>query len=147
MFDVSANGDGQEGSIRESFQELYQWAYEGFRVALKDCHRRKKGGAQWRKPDNERAGWKSLETQIKAELRKTEGSLNFNMVQRIGMKVLSMQRGFAVVGDIEAICRSYANPGEPPDFRKIEQLFLEGKIQIQIEPQNPTSANSGKREE
>ena len=147
MFDVSANGDGQEGSIRESFQELYQWAYDGFRVALKDYQRRKNGGAQWRKPNNERAGWKSLETQIEAELWKSEGSLNFNMVQRIGTKVLSMQRGFAVVGDIEAICRSYANPDEPPDFQKIEQLFLEGKIQIQIDPQNPISANSGKREE
>ena len=147
MFDVSANGKEQAGSIQESFQELYQWACEGFRVALEDCHRRKNGGAHWRKPDNERAGWKSLGAQIEAELRKSKGLLDFNTVQQVGTKVLSMQRGFAVGGDIEKICRSYANPDEPPDFREIEQLFRKGTIQIRIDLKNPISANSGKRED
>ena len=147
MFGVSANGEEQAGSIQESFQELYQWACEGFRVALEDCHRRKNGGAHWRKPDNERAGWKSLGAQIEAELRKSKGLLDFNTVQQVGTKVRSMQRGFAVGGDIEKICRSYTNPDEPPDFREIEQLFRKGTIQIRIDLKNPISANSGKRED
>lgn len=127
MFDVSVEGNQQSNSIHESFQRLYQWIFEGFRTVISECQEFKKSGAQWRDPDNERRSWKKLETEIEAALRKSQNTLSFEVVQRIGSKVLLMQRGFT-----EVLFGIFDNPNKPPDFEELKRLFKEEKIQIQV---------------
>ena len=133
MFDISVQGNQQDDWIYESFQRLYQWACEGFRAVLTDCQHKRRSGAQWRNPDNGRKGWKTLETQIEVALQKVEVKLDFETVQNIGAMVLLMRRGFASTEENEDIFGLYNNPDDPPDFNKLEQLFGEGEIQIQVE--------------
>ena len=127
MFDVSVETNQQSDSIYESFQRLYQWIFEGFRTVVSECQELKKSGAQWRDPDNKRRSWKELETEIEAALQKNQDTLSFEVVQRIGSKVLLIQRGFT-----EAIFGLFDDSDQPPDFEKLEQLFQKGKIQIQV---------------
>ena len=67
------------------------------------------------------------EAEVEAALRKSQDTPSFEVVQRIGSKVLLMQRGFT-----EAIFGLFDNPDQPPDFEKLEQLFENGQIQIQV---------------
>ncbi len=136
---VDMQGNQQDDPIQESFQKLYQWAFEGFRSSVASCEKKRKSGIQWRDPNNGRRGWKKLERQVKAGLQKTEGTLDFETVQRIGTQVLLMQRGFTSVEDIKAIPGLYDNPDNPPNFKKLEQLFGEGQIQIRVEHKNHNS--------
>ena len=127
MFDVTVMKDQQNDSIYESFQKLYQWVFEGFRTAVAECQELKRSGAQWRDPDNKRRGWKDLETVVEAALRKSQKALSFEVVQRIGSKILLMQRGFS-----EGLFGVFNNPDKPPNFDELERLFEKGKIQIQV---------------
>ena len=127
VFDVSKERSQQIDSIHESFQKLYQWAFEGFRTAVAECQELKRSGAQWHDPDGERRSWKKLKTEVEAILWADEGMLSFEIVQRIGAKVLLMQRGFT-----EAIFGLFDNPDKPPDFEELKRLFKEGKIHIQV---------------
>ena len=127
VFDVSKERSQQIDSIHESFQKLYQWAFEGFRTAVAECQELKRSGAQWHDPDGERQSWKKLKTKVEAILWADQGMLSFEIVQRIGAKVLLMQRGFT-----EAIFGLFDDSDQPPDFKKLEQLFQKGKIQIQV---------------
>ena len=68
-----------------------------------------------------------METEIEAALQKNQDTLSFEVVQRIGSKVLLIQRGFT-----EAIFGLFDDSDQPPDFEKLEQLFQKGKIQIQV---------------
>ena len=126
-FDVSVGSNQQDDLIYESFQKLYRWAFEGFRAVFADSQQRRKSGDQWRDPDNKHRGWDKLETEVEAEFQGAEDLLDLKTVQRIGAKVLLMQRGFT-----EAILGFYENPDNPPDFQRLEKLFEEGKIQIQV---------------
>ena len=126
-FGILVERNQQNDSIHESFQKLYQWIFEGFRAVVAECQELKKSGAQWRDPDNKRQSWKKLETEVEAALRKSQDTLSFEVVQRIGSKVLLMQSGFT-----EAIFGLFDNPDQPPDFEKLEQLFENGQIQIQV---------------
>ena len=142
MFDVSVNGDQQGDSIHESFQKLYQWAFEGFRAGVADCQRRRRRGVQWRVSNNGRRGWKTLEEQIETGLQKaedTEGMLDFETVQSIGATVLLMQSGFTSADDNEEIIGLHDDLHSPPDFKKLEQLFGKGEIHIRVERKNPNS--------
>ena len=132
MFDISVERNQQNDPIYESFQKLYRWTFEGFHTVVTDCQHKKQSGVQWRDPDNERRGWKKLKAEVEVELRKTEVNLDFEAVQRIGPKILLMQRGFT-----ETILGLHENPDDPPDFKKLEQLFGEGKIQIRVESKKP----------
>ena len=126
-FDVSKERSQQIDSIHESFQKLYQWTFEGFRTAVAECQELKRSGAQWHDPDGERRSWKKLETEVEAALRKSQDTLSFKVVQRIGSKVLLMQRGFT-----EMILGVFDSPDKPPDFKELERLFNKGEIQIQV---------------
>ncbi len=136
MFDASVKDNQEDDLIHESFQKLYQWACAGFRAEVIECQRRKHSGVQWRKPNNQRKSWKTLETQIKDEFQEVEVKLDFERVQNIGEMVLLMQRGFASTKENEEIFRLYDNPDTPPNFNKLEQLFGEGQIQIRVEPKS-----------
>ncbi len=127
MFDVSVERDRQSDSIHESFQKLYQWIFKGFRTVVAEYKDLKKSGTQWRDPDNKRRSWKELETEVEAALRKSQDTLSFEVVQRIGSKILLMQRGFT-----EGPFGMFDNPDEPPNFEELKRLFKEGKIQIQV---------------
>ena len=127
VFDVSKERGQQIDSIHESFQKLYQWTFEGCRTAVAECQELKRSGARWRDPDNKRRSWKELETEIGAALQKSQDTLSFEVVQRIGTKVLLMQRGFT-----EALFGVFDNPDKPPNFEELKRLFKEGKIQIQV---------------
>ena len=127
MFDISAEKNQQNHSIHESYQKLYRWIFEGFRAAVAECQELRKSSTQWRDPDNKRRSWKKLETEVEAALQKSQDTLNFEVVQRVGSKVLLMQRGFT-----EAIFGLFDDSDQPPDFEKLEQLFQKGKIQIQV---------------
>ena len=127
MFDILTERSQQNHSIHESFQKLYQWAFEGFRTVVTECRRKTENGNQWRDPDNEGRSWKKLETEVEEILWAGEDPLNFEVVQRIGSKVLLIQRGFT-----EAIFGLFDNSDQPPDFEKLEQLFQKGQIQIQV---------------
>ncbi len=129
MFDVPVEGSQQDNSIHESFQELYQWVFKGFRAVVSECQELRKNGPEWCDPDNKRRSWKKLEAEVEAELQKTEGPLELEVIQRIGPKILLMQCGFA-----EVPFHCYDDPNNPPDFEKLKQLFGEGKIQIRVEP-------------
>ena len=133
IFNISTKGDRQVDSIHESFQKLYQWTCTGFRASFINYQHRKQSGAQWRNPDNGRRVWKTLETRIKAEFQKAEVKLDFETIQNIGTMVLLMRRGFASTEENEDILGLHNNPDDPPDFNKLEQLFGEGEIQIQVE--------------
>ena len=136
MFDASVKDNQEDDLIHESFQKLYQWACAGFRAEVIECQRRKYSGVQWRKSNNQRKSWKTLETQIKEEFQEVEVKLDFDRVQNIGEMVLLMQRGFASTKENEEIFRLYDNPDTPPNFNKLEQLFGEGQIQIRVEPKS-----------
>ncbi|MYC76282.1 hypothetical protein F4X10_11015 [Candidatus Poribacteria bacterium] len=127
VFDVSKEKSQQIDSIHESFQKLYQWAFEGFRTAVAECQELKRSGAQWRDPDNKRRSWKELKREVETALRKSRDTLSFEVVQRIGSKVLLMQRGLT-----EATFGLFDNSDKPPDFEKLKRLFKEGKIHIQV---------------
>ena len=129
VFEVSVERSQQMDPIHESFQKLYQWTFDGFRRVIAEYQELKKSGSQWRDPDNKRRSWKKLEVEVKAELQKTEGLLELEAIQRIGPKILLMQRGFA-----ELPFGFYDDPKKPPDFERLEQLFGEGEIQIRVEP-------------
>ena len=126
-FGILVERNQQNDSIHESFQKLYQWIFEGFRAVVAECQELKKSGAQWRDPDNKRQSWKKLETEVEAALRKSQDTLSFEVVQRIGSKVLLMQSGFT-----EMILGVFDNPDKPPDFKKLERLFKKRQIQIQV---------------
>ena len=127
VFDGSKERSQQIDSIHESFQKLYQWAFEGFQTVFAEYQELRKSGAQWRDPDNKRRSWKKLEAEVEAALRKNRDTLSFGVVQRIGSKVLLMQRGLT-----EATFGLFDNSDKPPDFGKLKQLFKEGKIHIQV---------------
>ena len=129
VFEISVERSQGDDPIYESFQKLYQWSFEGFRKIVAECQELKKSGSQWRDPDNKRRSWKKLEAEVKTELQKTEGLLELKAIQRIGPKILLMQRGFTQVP-----FRCYDDPNNPPDFEKLKQLFGEGEIQIRVEP-------------
>jgi hypothetical protein len=129
MFDVPVEDSQENNSIHESFQKLYQWVFEGFRTVVAECQELRKNGPEWRDPDNKRRSWKKLEAEVEAELQKTKGPLELEVIQRIGSKILLMQRGFA-----EVPFHCYDDPNNPPDFEKLKQLFGEGEIQIRVEP-------------
>lgn len=133
VFDVSLKGDLDDGSIYEPFQNLYQWALEGFRTAFSVCQNKKQSGAQWRSPNNRGKNWKKLEAQIEAEIQKADKILDFETVQNIGKTVLLMKRGFASLDGDEDIIGFYIDPGNPPDFDRLAQSFREGKIQIRVQ--------------
>ena len=132
-FNILGEGGQRCDSIQEPFQKLYQWACNGFREVAKDCKDKKQSGIPWRRPDNKRENWKKLEDEVDLRLQGADGTLDFETVQRIGMKVLLMQRGFTSVEDIEAIPGLYDNPDSPPDFKKLEQLFGRGQIEIRVD--------------
>ena len=138
-FDVSVNGDLQDDSIHKSFQKLYQWAFKGFRVSVIDCLQKRENGGQWRDPDNGRRSWKRLEEQAEVGFQKAEGMLDFETVQSIGTTVLLMQRGFPSEEEDKEIIGLHDNPSTPPNFKKLEQLFGQGQIQIRVERKNPNS--------
>ena len=127
MFDISEERNQQDQSIHESFQKLYRWVFEGFRIVLAECQELRKSGVPWRAPDNERRSWKELETEVEAALQNSQNTLSFEVVQRIGSKVLLMQSGFT-----EMILGVFDNPDKPPDFKKLERLFKKRQIQIQV---------------
>lgn len=127
MFDILTERSQQNHSIHESFRKLYQWAFEGFRTVVTECRKEAENGAQWRDPDNEGRSWKRLQTEVEEVLWADEDPLSFELVQRIGSKVLLIQRGFT-----EAIFGLFDDSDQPPDFEKLEQLFQKGKIQIQV---------------
>ena len=126
-FDILTERNQQNHSIHNSFQKLYQWTFEGFRTVVAECQALRKSGVQWNDPDNKRRSWKKLEAEVKGLLQTDENTLNFETVQRVGSKVLLMQRGFT-----EVLFGMFDNPDEPPNFEKLKQLFKEGKIQIQV---------------
>ena len=127
MFDILREKSPQNHSIHKSFQKLYQWTFEGFRTVVTECRKEAENGTRWRDPDNERRSWKKLKTEVEAILWADEEPLSFEVVQRIGSKVLLIQRGFT-----EAIFGLFDDSDQPPDFEKLEQLFQKGKIQIQV---------------
>ena len=127
MFDISEERNQQDQSIHESFQKLYRWVFEGFRIVLAECQELRKSGVPWRAPDNERRSWKELETEVEAALQNSQNTLSFEVVQHIGSKVLLMQRGFT-----EIILGVFDTPDKPPDFEELKRSFKEGKIQIQV---------------
>ncbi len=127
MFDILTEKRPQNHSIHKSFQKLYQWTFEGFRTVVTECQKEKENGAQWRDPDNEGRSWKKLQTEVEEVLSADKEPLSFEVVQRIGSKVLLIQRGFT-----EAIFGLFDDSDQPPDFEKLEQLFQKGKIQIQV---------------
>ena len=127
MFDILTERSQQNHSIHESFQKLYQWAFEGFRTVVTECRKEAENGTRWRDPDNEGRSWKKLQTEVEEVLWVDEDPLSFELVQRIGSKVLLIQRGFT-----EAIFGLFDDSDQPPDFEKLEQLFQKGKIQIQV---------------
>ena len=127
MFDILTEKSPQNHSIHKSFQKLYQWTFEGFRTVVTECRKEAENGTRWRDPDNERRSWKKLKTEVEEVLWADEEPLSFEVVQRIGSKVLLIQRGFT-----EAIFGLFDDSDQPPDFEKLEQLFQKGKIQIQV---------------
>ena len=127
MFDILTERSQQNHSIHESFQKLYQWAFEGFRTVVTECRKKTENGNQWRDPDNEGRSWKKLQTEVEEVLWADRYPLGFEVVQRIGSKVLLIQRGFT-----EAIFGLFDDSDQPPDFEKLEQLFQKGQIQIQV---------------
>ena len=127
MFDLLTERSPQNHSIHKSFQKLYQWTFEGFRTVVTECQKEAENGTQWRDPDNEGRSWKKLQTEAEEVLWADEKPLSFEVVQRIGSKVLLIQRGFN-----EAIFGLFDDSDQPPDFEKLEQLFQKGKIQIQV---------------
>lgn len=127
MFDILTERSPQNHSIHQSFQKLYQWTFEGFRTVVTECRKEAENSAQWRDPDNEGRSWKKLQTEVEEVLWADEDPLSFELVQRIGSKVLLIQRGFT-----EAIFGLFDDSDQPPDFEKLEQLFQKGKIQIQV---------------
>ena len=129
VFDISVERSQQGDPIHASFEKLYQWTFKGFHKVVAECQELKKSGSQWRDPDNKRRSWKKLEAEVKAELQKTEGLLELEAIQRIGPKLLLMQRGFT-----EVPFHCYDDPNNPPDFEKLKQLFAGGEIQIRVEP-------------
>ena len=133
VFDASIKDyQQQEDPIQGSFQKLYKWAYEGFCAVVAECRQRRQSGVQWRASNNGRRGWKTLERQIEARLQKTEDTLDFETVQYIGETVLLMQSGFISTDDNEEVIGLHDDPHNPPDFKKLEQLFGKGEIQIQV---------------
>ena len=132
MFDILVERNQQNYSIHESFQKLYRWIFEGFRTVVAECRELRKSGTQWRDPDNKRQSWKKLEAEVEGVLQVGEDILNFETIQRIGLKVLLVQRGFT-----EVPFGVYDNFDKPPDFRKLERLFEEGRIQIRVESKEP----------
>ena len=134
MFEVSVKRNPEDDSIHESFQKLYQWAFEGFRAVFAECQHKKQSGVQWRDPDNERRDWKKLEAQIEAGLQKVELLHDFKTIKKIGTAVLLLQRGFASMQENQDIVGLYDNPETPPDFNELEQFFRKGEIQIRVEP-------------
>ena len=127
IFDILTERNQQNHSIHKSFQKLYQWTFEGFRTVVIDCQKEAENGIQWRDPDNEGRSWRKLQTEVEEVLWADEEPLSFEVVQRIGSKVLLIQRGFT-----EAIFGLFDNSDQPPDFEKLEQLFQKGQIQIQV---------------
>ena len=127
MFDILTERSQQNHSIHKSFQKLYQWTFEGFRTVVTECQKEAENGTQWRDPDNEGRSWRKLKTEVEEVLWADEEPLSFELVQRIGSKVLLIQRGFT-----EAIFGLFDDSDRPPDFGKLQQLFQEGKIQIQV---------------
>ena len=127
IFDILTERSQQNHSIHKSFQKLYQWTFDGFRTVVTECQKEAENGIQWRDPDNEGRSWRKLQTEVEEVLWGDEEPLSFEVVQRIGSKVLLIQRGFT-----EAIFGLFDDSDQPPDFEKLEQLFREGKIQIQV---------------
>ena len=133
IFDASTQNDKRpDDSIYKSFLKLYQWIFEGFRTVVDECQIRQKSGAQWHDPDNKRRHWEKLEAEIDEMLGTDAHALDFEMLQRMGSKVLLMQRGFT-----DAFFGVYDNPEEPPNFEELERLFKNGRIRIQVEPKEP----------
>lgn len=152
QFDILGKGDQGHNSIQEPFQKLYQWACEGFREVAEDCEKKRQSGIQWRDPNNKRGNWKKLADEVEVGLQRAEGTLDFETVQRMGMKVLLMQRGFTSVGDIETLPGLYDDPDSPPDFKKLERLFGQGQIEIRVDLKSLEGVKSpflnfGKRED
>ena len=127
IFDILVERNQQNDSIQESFQKLYQWVFEGFRTVVAEYQELTKSGVQWDDPDNKHRSWKKLEAEVKKVLRMDENMLNLETLQRIGTKVLLMQRGFT-----KALFGIFDNPDKPPNFEELKRLFKAGKIQIQV---------------
>ena len=127
MFDILTERSPQNHSIHKSFQKLYQWTFEGFRTVVTECRKEAENGTQWRDPDNEGRSWKKLQTEVEEVLWADGDPISFEVVQRIGSKVLLIQCGFT-----EAIFGLFDDSDQPPDFEKLEQLFQKGQIQIQV---------------
>ena len=127
IFDILVERNQQNDSIQESFQKLYQWVFEGFRTVVAEYQELTKSGVQWDDPDNKHRSWKKLEAEVEKVLRMDENTLNLETLQRIGTKVLLMQRGFT-----KALFGVFDNPDKPPNFEELKRLFKAGKIQIQV---------------
>src|SRR5262249_8392842 len=129
-FDVSVEGEGQYSSIYESFQQLYRWILEGFQAAVIDYRYRRERGVQWRNSNHRRVSWKELDSQIETLLARKAKMLDFEIIQELGTKIERMRLGF-VAGDVdEELVGLYDNPSHPPAFKRLEELFSKGQIQI-----------------
>ena len=131
MFKITVPNKQQNDPIGTSFQNLYQWVFESFRSVFTECQKLKHNGAEWRNPDKKPVSWRKLETEIEEGLQIDESALNFEMLQRIGTKILLMQRGFT-----EAFFGVFDDPDAPPNFEELKRLFKEGQIQIQVKPKD-----------
>ncbi len=137
-FDVSDESN-ENHLIDEAFQKLYTWAVKGFQHTIEDCRNRKRLGAKWRDELSAHKSWKEANGQVESALQNFLAMPDFKGLMSLGEKVSRMQCGFSKETSLfarRADSESYSNPAQPPDFNKLKESFLQGRITIKVEPRD-----------
>jgi hypothetical protein len=143
-FDVTIDVEVRRSTnLNKTFQQLYRWALTGFRSAIADCRRRKRSGLHWRDPSSGHTSWNDIDRQVEKTLQAVSGTPDLGGVCMVGDKLLRMLDGFSAGNDkskANGLRPSvYGNPLEPPDFVRLEELFVRGQILIRVEPRKVTA--------
>lgn len=125
-------------SVGENYEKLYAWVLNGLRDTLEKCRSRKQSGERWNLQDSSR--WSSLNAQADRSLEKCSSDPRFEDLIMLGTRVKRLVGGFeGNLGDEpDSLRKSYTNPTEPPDFKRLEKKFRAGEIIIWIEPKHGT---------
>lgn len=133
-FDVSQKSGDKYTSIQESFQQIYRWAIDGFQSAIANYRYLKQEGKMRHASPNSRKKWSELDRQIDEALRAASKTLDFEATKKLGNKITKILQGFVFTENDTFGSKVYDDPQSPPDFKRLEELFLKGQIVIQINP-------------
>lgn len=126
----SVNASRRGDLASRSYQRLYKWACTELETALEKYRKRYAAKATWKDPRSGRRSWKELNSKATELLRQARQRPDYGQVSSAAAAVKRIFDGFYVP---QGAVIHYDNPQRPPDFGILEELFVNGAIEIRIE--------------